>query len=55
MLDVVGHEMFHGVTDHTARLEYRTQLQGHQGQKDQGGGSRIRSSGYCLAYFPVKQ
>ena len=25
MLDVVGHEMFHGVTDHTARLEYRTQ------------------------------
>ena len=25
MLDVVGHEMFHGVTDYTARLEYRTQ------------------------------
>ena len=25
MLDVVGHEMFHGVTDFTARLEYRTQ------------------------------
>ena len=25
MLDVVGHEMFHGVTDHTSRLEYRTQ------------------------------
>jgi Zn-dependent metalloprotease len=25
MLDVVGHEMFHGVTDHTARLEYRTE------------------------------
>jgi Zn-dependent metalloprotease len=25
MLEVVGHEMFHGVTDHTARLEYRTQ------------------------------
>ena len=25
MLDIVGHEMFHGVTDHTARLEYRTQ------------------------------
>jgi len=23
--DVVGHEMFHGVTDHTARLEYRLQ------------------------------
>jgi Zn-dependent metalloprotease len=25
MLDVVGHEMFHGVTDFTSRLEYRTQ------------------------------
>ena len=25
MLDIVGHEMFHGVTDYTARLEYRTQ------------------------------
>lgn len=25
MLDVVGHEMFHGVTDYTSRLEYRTQ------------------------------
>jgi Zn-dependent metalloprotease len=25
MLEVVGHEMFHGVTDHTSRLEYRTQ------------------------------
>ena len=25
MLDVVGHEMFHGVTDHTSRLEYQTQ------------------------------
>jgi len=25
MLDVVGHEMFHGVTDHTSRLEYVTQ------------------------------
>jgi Zn-dependent metalloprotease len=25
MLDVVGHEMFHGVTDNTSRLEYRTQ------------------------------
>ena len=25
MLDIVGHEMFHGVTDHTARLEYVTQ------------------------------
>lgn len=25
MLDVVGHEMFHGVTDATSRLEYRTQ------------------------------
>jgi Zn-dependent metalloprotease len=25
MLDIVGHEMFHGVTDHTARLEYQTQ------------------------------
>jgi Zn-dependent metalloprotease len=25
MLDVVGHEMIHGVTDHTARLEYRTE------------------------------
>lgn len=25
MLDVVAHEMFHGVTDHTSRLEYRTQ------------------------------
>ncbi len=25
MLDVVGHEMFHGVTDHSSRLEYRTQ------------------------------
>ncbi|MGB9149823.1 MAG: M4 family metallopeptidase [Burkholderiales bacterium] len=25
MLDVVGHEMFHGVTDYTARLEYRTE------------------------------
>jgi Zn-dependent metalloprotease len=24
-LDVVGHEMFHGVTDHTSRLEYRLQ------------------------------
>jgi Zn-dependent metalloprotease len=24
-LDVVGHEMFHGVTDHTARLEYANQ------------------------------
>jgi Zn-dependent metalloprotease len=25
MQDVVGHEMFHGVTDYTSRLEYRTQ------------------------------
>ena len=25
MLDIVGHELFHGVTDHTARLEYRTE------------------------------
>ena len=25
MLDIVGHEMFHAVTDSTARLEYRTQ------------------------------
>jgi Zn-dependent metalloprotease len=25
LLDVVGHEMFHGVTDHTSRLEYVTQ------------------------------
>jgi bacillolysin/neutral peptidase B len=25
MLDVVGHEMFHGVTDFTSRLEYRTE------------------------------
>ncbi len=25
MLDVVGHEMFHGVTDYTSRLEYQTQ------------------------------
>jgi len=25
MLDIVGHEMFHGVIEHTARLEYRTQ------------------------------
>jgi len=25
MLDVVAHEMFHGITDHTSRLEYRTQ------------------------------
>ena len=25
MLDIVGHEMFHGVTDNTSRLEYRTQ------------------------------
>jgi len=25
MLEVVGHEMFHGVTDHTSRLEYQTQ------------------------------
>ena len=25
MLDIVGHEMFHGVTDYTARLEYVTQ------------------------------
>ena len=25
MLDVVAHEMFHGVTDFTSRLEYRTQ------------------------------
>lgn len=25
MLDIVGHEMFHGVTDQTSRLEYRTQ------------------------------
>lgn len=25
MLDIVGHEMFHGVTDHTSRLEYQTQ------------------------------
>jgi Zn-dependent metalloprotease len=25
MQDVVGHEMFHGVTDFTSRLEYRTQ------------------------------
>jgi Zn-dependent metalloprotease len=25
MLDVVGHEMFHGVTDFTSRLEYQTQ------------------------------
>ena len=25
MLDIVGHEIFHGVTDHTARLEYVTQ------------------------------
>jgi Zn-dependent metalloprotease len=25
MPEVVGHEMFHGVTDHTSRLEYRTQ------------------------------
>ena len=25
MLDVVAHEMFHGVTDHTSRLEYQTQ------------------------------
>lgn len=25
MLDVVGHEMFHGVTDMTSRLEYETQ------------------------------
>ena len=25
MLDIVGHEMFHGVTDYTSRLEYRTQ------------------------------
>jgi Zn-dependent metalloprotease len=25
MLDVVGHEMFHGVTDSSSRLEYRTQ------------------------------
>jgi Zn-dependent metalloprotease len=25
MLDIVGHEMFHGVTDHSSRLEYRTQ------------------------------
>lgn len=25
MLDVVAHEMFHGVTDYTSRLEYRTQ------------------------------
>ncbi len=25
MLDIVAHEMFHGVTDHTARLEYRVQ------------------------------
>ena len=25
MLDVVGHEMFHGVTDYTSRLEYRLQ------------------------------
>lgn len=25
MPDVVGHEMFHGVTDYTSRLEYRTQ------------------------------
>jgi Zn-dependent metalloprotease len=24
-LDVVGHEMFHGITDHTARLEYAKQ------------------------------
>lgn len=24
-LDVVGHEMFHGITDHTSRLEYRMQ------------------------------
>ena len=24
-LDVVGHEMFHGITDHTSRLEYRLQ------------------------------
>jgi Zn-dependent metalloprotease len=25
MLDIVGHELFHGVTDYTARLEYRTE------------------------------
>ena len=25
MLDVVAHEMFHGITDHTSRLEYQTQ------------------------------
>ncbi|MGZ9273577.1 MAG: M4 family metallopeptidase [Nitrospira sp.] len=25
MLEVVAHEMFHGVTDHTSRLEYQTQ------------------------------
>ena len=25
MLDIVGHEMFHGVTDHSARLEYEVQ------------------------------
>jgi Zn-dependent metalloprotease len=25
MLDIVGHEMFHGVTDRTSRLEYETQ------------------------------
>ena len=25
MLDIVAHEMFHGVTDHTSRLEYVTQ------------------------------
>lgn len=25
MLDVVAHEMFHGVTDYTSRLEYQTQ------------------------------
>ncbi len=25
MLDIVGHEMFHGVTDFTSRLEYRAQ------------------------------
>ena len=24
-IDVVGHEMFHGVTDHTSRLEYQGQ------------------------------
>ena len=24
-IDVVAHEMFHGVTDHTARLEYACQ------------------------------